>query len=326
MAVTKATYTATATWTAVQLADVFKTAFIDAGLMTDWYDSFLNTVENRVLEVVYDGTKTYGTVYYWFMFTTGGVFIQTALGWNATTHVPTGSQYLDYFATTTNATTNHRSLIPLTASSTATVTRYTSAVDTDCSWFLIRSGTNSTAFMIPSPGFGPSAFVDQNKVAFNGMLGIADVVSGSSATGIAFLQAAPSTRRTYLGASSLRNSTTSSVFTATPYIYGYVAYSNNSNSFSILETTPYVRLPNALTTVQSALASNHLPIYTAPTASPYMPPLPSDFGITAYYASNSMAVQDTLVVSAGVEEWEMVDVSLNSSTDAARMMFLARTV
>ena len=45
MAVATEDYTATATWTAVQLADLFKDAFIDAGLMADWYDSFLNTIE-----------------------------------------------------------------------------------------------------------------------------------------------------------------------------------------------------------------------------------------------------------------------------------------
>ena len=51
MAVTVEDYSATATWTASGLADIFRDAFIDAGLMTVWYDSFLNTVENRVLEV-----------------------------------------------------------------------------------------------------------------------------------------------------------------------------------------------------------------------------------------------------------------------------------
>ena len=50
MAVTKQTYTAAATWTAAQLATLFENAFINAGLMTAWYDSFLSgTVENLVL-------------------------------------------------------------------------------------------------------------------------------------------------------------------------------------------------------------------------------------------------------------------------------------
>ena len=58
MAVTKQVYTAAATWTASGLADIFQSAFIDAGLMTAWHDSFLNTVENRVLAVDH-GTGAY---------------------------------------------------------------------------------------------------------------------------------------------------------------------------------------------------------------------------------------------------------------------------
>ncbi len=58
MTVTKQTYTANATWTAVQLADMFRSAFIDAGLMADWYDSFLgSTYENRILRIHYIGTN-----------------------------------------------------------------------------------------------------------------------------------------------------------------------------------------------------------------------------------------------------------------------------
>ena len=103
MACTKQTYTATATWTASDLAQLFEDAFIDAGLMTAWYDSFLSSsVENRVLEVVYDGTKTYGKTYYWFMFTTTGVYLHVATGWDAPNNVPSGTQYLDYFSTTTS--------------------------------------------------------------------------------------------------------------------------------------------------------------------------------------------------------------------------------
>jgi hypothetical protein len=78
MAVTKQTYTASATWTASGLASIFRSAFIDAGLMTEWHDSFLNTIENRVLEITYNGSKTYGKTYHWFQFTTSGVFYAQA--------------------------------------------------------------------------------------------------------------------------------------------------------------------------------------------------------------------------------------------------------
>ena len=84
MACTKETYTAAATWTPAQLAQLFEDAFIDAGLMTAWYDSFADSgIENRVLEITYDGTKTFGKTYYWFMFSTSGVYLHVATGWSA---------------------------------------------------------------------------------------------------------------------------------------------------------------------------------------------------------------------------------------------------
>ena len=151
MAVTKQTYTLSPTWTASSLADTFRSAFIDAGLMTEWYDAFLSgSVENRILEVVNDATKTYGTVYYWFMFTTTEVRVHTALSWDATAHVPSGTIYQDYYSTTTNSTTNHTALsTSLVATTSLTLTRYTSAINTSCTWFFLRQ-SSSLRFLIPS--------------------------------------------------------------------------------------------------------------------------------------------------------------------------------
>ncbi len=138
MAYTEETYTAAATWTTAQLADLFRDAFIDAGLMTAWYDSFANGgIENRVLEITYGGTNTHGKTYYWFMFSADGVRLHAATGWNAATDQPTGTQYLDFFATTT--------------SDTVELVRYTSGVDADQSWFVIKSsGSPSMAISFGS--------------------------------------------------------------------------------------------------------------------------------------------------------------------------------
>lgn len=324
MAVTKQTYTATATWTAAQLADIFRTAFIDAGLMTDWYDSFLNTVENRILQVVYDAGKTYGTTYYWFMFTTSGVFVHTALAWNATTHVPTGTQYQNYYATTTNATTNHTSLISLAAATTTTLTRYTSGVNTDYSWFLVRNGTTNRAFMIPKGTYGPLSFVDLNNVAFNGLIRSGTSTSNSAVI-LDFLHSAGHTRRTYLGATSLRGNTTSSEYSTSPSTSRYGVLGNaNATGNNYLGTV--LALPTAATNTHSGLASDHMPVFTGPSTGNYIPAAPADFAVAPYFASNLMVVQDTLVVDSGTEEWEMVTVGLNSATDASKILFLARTV
>ena len=329
MTVVPQTYTATATWTASQLADIFKQAFIDAGLMTDWFDSFTNTVENRILRVIYDAGKTYGTTYYWFMFTTGGVFTHTALSWNATTHVPSGTQYLDYFSTTTNATTNHQTLVSLASTTTTTITRYTSGINAGATWFVIRNGSTSRTFFIPTASYGPSAFVNLNFVAYNGMVAIFNSTSNNQ-TFFNIATAAGHTRRTFLGSASLRGELTGTEYAESITINRFIVAGNNndigsniSGSFGDGGTV----LPTALVNTNSGLAADYTPVYTSPSISPYQAALPADFAFAPYYASNVMEVQDTFVVSSGTEEWEMMAVALNGTlANSAKIMFLARTV
>ena len=326
MAVTKQTYTATATWTASQLADTFKTAFIDAGLMLDWFDSFLNTVENRILRVIYDGSKANGTVYYWFQFTTTGVFVSTALGWNASTHVPTGTQYLDYYSVTTNATTNHIQLITLASTTSVTVTRYTSAINTGYTWFLIKNGTTNFPFLIPSPTYGPSSLIDQDKMAFAQML----TINSTTSINIAYMDFASTSvllRKSIFGATTLRGTTTLSNYQISIPIFRYGGHGNvNNTSSNASATSTGTWLPTAFANTNTALAADHNPVFTSPTISPYQSQSPADFGIVSYYASSTMAVQDTFVVSSGTEEWEMVAVAPNAVASAAKLLFLARTV
>lgn len=327
MAVTKQTYTATATWTASQLAEIFRSAFIDAGIMTEWHDSFLSgTVQNRVLQVVNHPTKTYGTVYYWFMFTTAGVFLNTALGWNTATDVPSGTINLDYVALTTNATTSHSTLVTLTSATTCTITRYTSAVNTDCTWFLLRNGTTNFTFIVPKGNYNVTSFIDQDKMAYNGVIAVTAVIGGTS-TNISFGHVGGHLRRTYLGSIAGRGITVTNLLTFSPILNRYWGVGNASgNTSNYSSTTIGVILPTAFTNTNPAIGTNYNPIFTSISPSPYLPALPSDFGIASYYLSDAMVASDTLVVSAGTEEWEMLKVSNNVSADAARTLFLARVI
>lgn len=337
MAVTKQTYTATATWTASQLAGIFETAFIDAGLMTAWYDSFLSgSIENRILQVVNDGAKTYGTVYYWFMFTTSGFYLHTALDWNASTHVPQGTQYEDYYSTTTNSTTNHVQLnsSSISSSVTTTLTRYTSAVDSDVTWFLLRNGSANRAFMIPSPGFNALSFVDQDKMAFNAAIALTGSATNNYAW-ISVFHVAAYTRATYLGAVAMRSVTTASYYRRQPNMNKIIAAGNATNSTSnwvgddnnTFAGVSGLILPGAAANTNSELAADHFPVFTGPQMIPYMPALPSDFGFVAYYAASNMAVQDKFIVTASSEEWEIIAAAINTgSTSAGRVLFMARVV
>ena len=59
-----------------------------------------------------------------------------------------------------------------------------------------------------------------------------------------------------------------------------------------------------------------------------MPPLPAEFGLATYYASTSVALGDTFIVNAGVEEYEVISLSVPTLTNAGAgsLLLLARTV
>lgn len=331
MAVTKATYTATAPWTASALADLFEDAFVASGLMTAWYDSFLSgSIENRILEVAYDATKAYGTTYYWFMFTTSGVYIHVATGWNSTTHVPTGTQYVDYYSTTTNSTTNHNLVRSLSSSTTVSVTRYTSGVDTNFSWYLIQNGTANQEFYIPVASANIAGWVNLDKVVFHPVV-TAVAVTNSRRGNLEFRNLSPAIGRSYLAQGALEGATFNGYykdyFPHSTHSYAGLGNTITANATTSVPTT-FITLPIGFASANSAYAADSTPVCSSPAFWAYLSDsAPADFGIAIQYANNTMAVQDTLVVSAGVEEWEILSVTNNATVnDGASPMFLARTV
>jgi hypothetical protein len=327
MAVTTATYTATATWTASQLAGIFRSAFIDAGLMTEWHDSFLNTVENRVMEVTYDGAKTYGKTYYWFQFTTGGVFFNLSTGWTAGSDIPSGTQYLDYYATTTNATTNHSQLVALSSTTTTTIDRFTSG---DYSWFLLKNGTTFLTFHVVPPSASRQSWIDLDKVFLNGF-NTADCSVAANKGYVDFRQ--PHGLRRMLGSSGgLRGSTTVGQYQTANYqqvVTRYVGLGNASAGGGNNIDVPLfgLPLPYAFTNTNTAYASNYTPVFSAPTYNHWLTSaLPSDFGVAIHYADNTMAPLDTFTVSAGSEVWTILARANNATiTSGGSPLFLART-
>jgi len=347
MACTKETYTATATWTTSQLADIFRDAFIDAGLMTDWFDSFLNgSVENRILKVEYDNTKTYGTTYYWWMFNTNGVYLHVATGWDAIAHEPTGTQYLDYYSTTTSSASNHWNLVnPSSTSITVELVRYTSGVDTSQSWFVVKWGSTRRAFTIINASKTIQPWMDLNKGFFVGFVHVRPVtaaLSGERRAGQIRFGRGPATRRDLLLGGGLNGSTTVSNYASTmasAMIMSYGAPGNQSNNFfeniQVMFTdanTDFnpgsIVLPNNFTNTNPAFTSDSNPVFHSMPFMPYITDsLPSDFGLTFHYATNTFSPGDTFVVSAGTEEWEVLDFAANtSSVTGASPLFLARMV
>lgn len=347
MAVTKQTYTATATWTASQLADIFRSAFIDAGLMTDWHDTFLSgSIENRVLRVQYDSAKTYGTTFYWFQFSTAGAYVQIATGWNTSTDVPTGTQYLDYVTTTTNAANGWNFGVAVT-SSTCELVRYTSGADANQSWFVFRNGANRRVFTITDESSTLESWLDLNKGCYGGFYHTACNTGTSRPYGNVRFLRGPALRRDLVLGTALNGVTSAASYnsgSADIAISGYGTVGNLSNSFSANAEAGFsassasgganernagvILLPCGFTGTNPAFTTNSNPVFSSMPFQPYtVNALPSDFGLTFHFATNTFSPGDTFVVSSGVEEWEVLDFNANaSSVTGASPLFLARTV
>jgi hypothetical protein len=332
MAVTKETYTAAATWTASQLATLFEDAFVDAGLMTAWFDSFLSgTVENRILEITYDGTKTYGKAYYWFMFTTTSVNVSVASGWTAASDVPAGTQYLDFFATTTNATTNHDPIATgLTTSTTAELVRYT---DTGYSWFAFRNGATPVPFFIAPAGTGIAPWIDLNNVLFHHfILGQPTVgsLTGTTSNASVDFRSVYMLRRSYYGQGILRGVTFNSVYLSRVPTLGYTAAGNANGTTNFQDTNLNARnvlVPYGFNNTNTAYATNSFPVIKGYSYSNYTTSnMPADFGIFFNYGVTSFSFGDRVIVSAGVEEWEVYGFANNTAADAASALLVARVV
>lgn len=333
MAVTKQTYTAAATWTASGLADIFRDAFIDAGLMSAWHDSFLNTIENRVLEVTYDGAKTYGKTYYWFQFTTTGVFYAQATSWSAASDTPSGTQYLDYFATTTNATTNHVQFLSLSTATTVTLTRYTSGNHT---FFVLRSGTSYYTFGIDHAAVSLQLWMDLDRGYHNGLVRAqCGSPAGGSIGGAMLFSTAYRLRRAFLDGHTCLGGTAvgtnySDELPASSYAVAGAVSSSSTNTWTPISNGGYTTgflLPFGSATANPAFSVNFNPVFTGLRhLSTVNANLPADFGFAASRTNNTNGIQDMLTVSPGVEAWEVIAFANGGGTTGqASPLFLART-
>ena len=333
MAVTKQTYTATATLTGATFFTQLRSAFIDAGLMTEWYDSFLSSaIENRVLEIT-NAAGTYGKTYYWFMISGTGEFrYQVATGWTAGSDVPSGTQYLDYFATATNTVSNHKQLIGITYSTDVKITRYTSG---NVNFFVISQGATYSCFTIVKGSGSFQPWVDFSKGFLNLLYEVAPAVSGG--WGQVGFNRYCSLRRELGRGTALNGSTTIGDYTAAfPKTqgaeYSYCGLGNVSNNWSLnvgntVATRSAIVLPIGFNGTNGEYSTDSSPVFhSLPYSQWITTTMGSDFGITMLYTANTLGIYDTITVSAGTEVWEVMAFANNGTiTTGATPVMLART-
>jgi hypothetical protein len=323
MAVTKQAYVAGAPWTITQVTDVVRDAFIGAGLMTAWHDSFTSGGrEHRVLEIIYNGSKTYGKTYYWFTFDGTGIWVRTSTGWNTTSKIPSGvggvgTQFVDWGDTDTTANNYAYLLLSVSTSISFSITRYTSS---GRSFFVLRTGTTYQTFTIDPPSTGFRAFYDLNLGYHSG---IYRVLAQNRLISINSIQRH---RRELLFGSCINGGQGGAGDVS---CINYCIPVNFGNTFQVVYPNPGFALPGWTTAANPSAGSNFNPVYDGiRLTSIHSADLPADFGVSSIKNSDILAIQDNATVSAGIEEYEILAFSnsgtINSLT--SNPVFLARTV
>lgn len=328
MTCTKQTYTLSPTWTAAQLADTVKTAFIDAGHMTDWHDSFLSgTIENRVIRIVSDNTKSFGTIYYWFMFTTSGIFLNTTTTWNSTTHVPTGVQLQDYGYSLTNNVSYHKTLLSLNSGVQFNIDLFISGLNSDALVFRFRQGTSYfTCAFCKGTYYNPNSFVDQDKFYYNGHIQQISGYVSNSWNFIGFSTFAPSLKKTYMGAALGDVNTTNYQGWMLNMVVTNCQYAKpptNSTWTGNSNTPAVIPIPCGTTTNNTQLTTNYIPFTTNILMSVLHPALPNDYALAIWPSGTTPVAGDKFIVTAGSNEWEILQVAATAGTT---LMFVARVV
>lgn len=345
MAVTKQTYTMSAGFTSTSVMNALGQAFIDAGLMTEWYDSF--TVSGspfRVLRIEHDATKAYGTVFYQFQVSNNIIHVNLITGgWKtsgtAPIHVPTGTQFLDYHVlpvvgSTANGWTSTHIFSGYSTTSDFLLDRYTSGDDSKQSWFVFRQPSTlskSSPFTILHKNTVLHPWLDLTKGCISGFHFAKAVVS--SRIGIIRFTTEEMLRRVLSLGPALRGNTNVSTASGAYHTFdhtsgqyqGVGSESNASGSNVGLSSFP---LPVGRNYNNPEYTTDYVPICTNLPWSIWTPTrLANDFGVYMHYAANNIALGDRFVVQSAVNEWEVLNFANNANvTDGASATFLARII
>ena len=354
MAVTKQTYNINAGFTSVDVANALRSALIAAGLMTEWFDSFTISGNRicRVLRIVHDPTKTYGTCFYYFVIENGGLTVALATnGWDTTApapiNVPSGTQYLDWHTLPANMTGDSilgggTVLFTYSTTSNLALDRFTSGSDTKQSWFVLRqtaSLTRSEPFAFLHEDMALHPWVDLDEGCISGLSRVD--AAASNRAGVINFRIEENLRRCLAIGSGLRGATTASNGLSSYHTLGYNAYTyiglgsasdsaNSGNWPAVINgaLTGGTVLPVGRNSVNPEYASDYVPVMSNIPWSLWTPTrLADDFGVYMRYDANDIAQGDRFIVSAAVNEWEVLDFANNTVlNDGASPSFLARII
>lgn len=349
MTVTHQRYTLAPGHTGADIMNAWQQAFKDAGVLpsTGWYDSWTATNNHleRVVERVYDANKRYGTSYFrfsWIWDSFIGYDRYNGVTWNTSSHSPvakTGETIItDYNWWTSgkdrysnNSVTYNTYFRGFTVNSDSLSTTWDKALEVNIDRFTSGVNPDVTFFRVTGANVSEMCFMFMPKNA-NIISSIADLNEYS----------VPELWHVYLN--KQYNANVFSLYTrdiaktdkrgsGARLWTSYYRHSNDqhclcsynvdddSNSGGVGQNqvqSPYfqsVQLPVKMKSHWTDEPSNITPIFTEfPMCYFTSDLMPSDFGIATWTDNLSANRDDILEVTAGVEEWRIVDVPRSRET------------
>lgn len=371
MVASKQAYTVSAPWLNFNLADQFEQAFIDAGLMDDWFDSFetgsgstsAERTQHRIIRIVYDANKKYGTLFHWFCFEPSGRMGYAYVHqWDSASNQALGVYGKERLRETFNmidpnngySQGTHRVFATQVLSTTSTLTRYTSGVESQFSMFLLKGGNNFQTFFLMPPGTRFQPYIDLDLNSCGGL--VAPLLSNQSNTSAS--QVMPTVEFGHFfhyennifayGYSDLTSDGLMDWRIAYAFERG-VSYAlagrgtdgganptrsahataENGKVINIIGSNGsfWITLPSELAVNNPDRNADATPVFADLPYSIYViDRLPIDFGLAGHFTNNTMEVQDIFQVTAGVEEWEILANSNFTDVRNPSTMILARVV
>jgi len=169
-----------------------------------------------------------------------------------------------------------------------------------------------------------ASFIDLTKSCHTPFVYPRAISSATTYRGISFATPILPYRRSYFQS---MNSYTYSNPTPSPVEKGYVFLSKNHAPVNFGASLPYIILPIATTAGNPAYTTDKIPVLTECRISDYTNnQLASDFGLIPYFPNNTMQVQDIIVITTGVEEWEIMAVSAGDASSIPSALLAARVI
>lgn len=319
----------------------------------------------RILRLTYDNAKTYGNTHIALSASTNSNHSNLAIrltssDWNLATNTPNGTgdgldwsgthklyprwygdslsgSYVPYFPPYSYQTNSgvsgyspvyHGAFVsPVTSTGTVVADVYKSSLNPNFSVIRVSGAgfNNGTPMMwtFIAPGMSVPGWIDLDKVNMNPMFHIAESGNGTNSNATLAMRSVSRLRRSALHAGV---DTTSGENLLQSYPIEEFRYTSCSAGVEVMGAIP---IPSfyASATVNPAFTNNVAPIITGlPLSMLTTDPWPADFGFWAPFGTTTYDNGDTLAITAGSNEWEVIDGVALPTDSSASLLLLARVV